>query len=509
LLNFSSCSLLASITILASLASSAYAQSAPPASCQLQELMSLPTEYTGDNLHPTIEAQVNGKRVRAQLVTDGAETGFNGGAIDSIDSNIKNDGGGPRVNLDYKIGPHKGKASFPVFNTQQEIPLAVGTDYLLRADLELFVKEKVIKFFSPVGCKEAHLAYWDANSLSIPFTVASKYDRRPRFSVKINGKPVTAMLATQFPYTTLNLRTAKELGITPGSKGVEKAGRMVVGEAESQIWTAVLDTFEIGEEKVSNSKLQLADVDDEDAQLKLGVDFLRSHRILVSMSQKRIFFSYVGGGVFSNNRADGQPWYLTEAENGNADAQFRMAATRSGNEEQDKIASAAWLRKAAAAGNVKAIILVAEETFTQGKFDDSAKAFRQLFALQTPTLNQSIRLYVAAARSGSRQAAMEELQALRPRIKTDFWGSYLLDYHLDKISQRLLFKEAVDVKGLAEERMCEANFQAGQNELIAGRKEAARPFLEAARDQCPKSESRKRVLAIADLTRLNPAPAGQ
>jgi hypothetical protein len=32
----------------------------------------------------------------------------------------------------------------------------------------------------------------------------------------------------------------------------------------------------------------------------LGADFLRSHRVLLAMSQRRLYFSYVGGRVFGS-----------------------------------------------------------------------------------------------------------------------------------------------------------------------------------------------------------------
>jgi hypothetical protein len=34
----------------------------------------------------------------------------------------------------------------------------------------------------------------------------------------------------------------------------------------------------------------------------LGADFLRSHRVLVAHSQRKIYFTYTGGPVFQLNR---------------------------------------------------------------------------------------------------------------------------------------------------------------------------------------------------------------
>ncbi len=39
------------------------------------------------------------------------------------------------------------------------------------------------------------------------------------------------------------------------------------------------------------------------AQMLLGMDFLRAHRLLVSHSQRKIYFTANGGAVFQQTRA--------------------------------------------------------------------------------------------------------------------------------------------------------------------------------------------------------------
>ncbi len=43
----------------------------------------------------------------------------------------------------------------------------------------------------------------------------------------------------------------------------------------------------------------------------LGADFLRSHRVLLAMSQRRLYYTYYGGKVFDN---DDEPKAAANAE---------------------------------------------------------------------------------------------------------------------------------------------------------------------------------------------------
>ena len=41
-------------------------------------------------------------------------------------------------------------------------------------------------------------------------------------------------------------------------------------------------------------------------EMLLGADFLQSHRVLVALSQMRLYFTYLGGGVFRAQTGSGE-----------------------------------------------------------------------------------------------------------------------------------------------------------------------------------------------------------
>ena len=45
----------------------------------------------------------------------------------------------------------------------------------------------------------------------------------------------------------------------------------------------------------------------EDTQMLLGLDFIRSHHVLLSQSHKKLYFSYNGGPVFMADSNPAQP----------------------------------------------------------------------------------------------------------------------------------------------------------------------------------------------------------
>jgi hypothetical protein len=78
----------------------------------------------------------------------------------------------------------------------------------------------------------------------------------------------------------------------------------VVGYGKNSVdsWTGQFETFAIGDEVIRNPRIRFADLaqhtGDSQAGMLLGADFLHSHRVLVSRSQGKLYFTYAGGTVF-------------------------------------------------------------------------------------------------------------------------------------------------------------------------------------------------------------------
>jgi len=99
----------------------------------------------------------------------------------------------------------------------------------------------------------------------------------------------------------LNLRAAARAGVKPGDAGVFDAGYGGGVSLGSYIraWLAPFASFKIGDEEIKNFRLMIGDMRlGEGPDMLIGDDFFRSHRILVSNSQHKIYFTYSGGPVF-------------------------------------------------------------------------------------------------------------------------------------------------------------------------------------------------------------------
>jgi len=150
----------------------------------------------------------------------------------------------------------------------------------------------------------------------VPLIQIDQIDLRPIVEIEINGKKLRALIDSGDPYTTIDLAAAAALGVTPQSPGVMSVGKVGgVGKHNSEAWSAPFDSFAIGAEAINHPRIRMHDLygslykDVEklwvsekvngEPPVILGADFLRAHRILVAVSQHKVYLSYVGGPVFA------------------------------------------------------------------------------------------------------------------------------------------------------------------------------------------------------------------
>ena len=183
------------------------------------------------------------------------------------------------------------------------IDFILGEDFFRKVDVEFDYAKGAVRLFKPSSaCGNAFIAYWDAKALVVPLENSDKI----LFPVAINGVKAIAMLDSGASGTVVSLELAAKAGITPKSAGVHPAschgglgGDMVRG------WVAPFDTFTIGGETIRDARLQIMEFDRlaygrDGADLLVGTDFLRAHRVLASRHQGKLYFSYAGGQVFPN-----------------------------------------------------------------------------------------------------------------------------------------------------------------------------------------------------------------
>ena len=200
----------------------------------------------------------------------------------------------------------------------------LGEDFLEQLDVEFDLPHGAVRLYQVSDCAGAELAYWAP-------TTASRVDFAPSYNsggsialpVQLNGRPLQAILDSGAPSSILDKPVAEQLGIKPDSPGVAPAGRVGgLGGKWVDVWIGPLQSFSIGDETISDTTIRFADLFRDATYtpagshlarkleftpaLMLGADFLRAHRVLVSHSQRRMYFTYEGGPVFQPKPAAAQ-----------------------------------------------------------------------------------------------------------------------------------------------------------------------------------------------------------
>lgn len=179
------------------------------------------------------------------------------------------------------------------------VAVILGEDFFQNVDVEFDLAHNAIRLFQPVSCVGRSLAYWAPDGGHEVTIEAFSHDR-PRIlvPVRINGRPIVALLDSGAGVSVLSKTIAARLGVRTETAGVIPAGRLAgAGKDLPDVWIGPFESFEIGNERIRPTTIRFADLGNESNML-LGADFLTAHRLLVAHSQRKIYFTYVGGSVF-------------------------------------------------------------------------------------------------------------------------------------------------------------------------------------------------------------------
>jgi len=202
----------------------------------------------------------------------------------------------------------------------EDIAVLLGDDFFQQADVEFDLAHNAVRLYETKGCEGVSLAYWATTEPAgeVPIEAGS----RIRLTVAINGQPVRAGLDSGSSASMLAKPDAARLGVTPESPGIVAAGCIGgLGEKQIDSWFGQFESFAIGNERIRNPRIRFADLwrgvayTETGSRLPtrvvglpdmlLGSDFLRAHRVLVSRSQRKMYFTYAGGTVFPNAPSKG------------------------------------------------------------------------------------------------------------------------------------------------------------------------------------------------------------
>jgi len=183
----------------------------------------------------------------------------------------------------------------------------LGANFLSIADVEYDLANGVIRLFKPDGCSTAVLAYWVGQTQ--PYSVTELDVSRPGEThiqswAQVNGQRVRVTFDTGASSSMMSLKAAWKAGVQPTDPNVVPAGVSsgVAQHSYVRTWLAPFASFKLGDEEIKNVKLIIGNMGIDDEML-LGADFFLSHRVLVSNSQRKIYFTYNGGPVFDQKLA--------------------------------------------------------------------------------------------------------------------------------------------------------------------------------------------------------------
>lgn len=198
-------------------------------------------------------------------------------------------------NVDFLIGGSQVDAGIGV--------LGQNVLHFAKGDVEYDLGQGVVRVMKPVDCaRDVKLAYWTANTTYSDLKIEPITRAAPHAigRASINGAEIRVMFDSGSGLSMLSLRAAARAGIRPDSPGVVAGGPAYgFGKVTIPTFIAPFASFKLGEEEIRHTRLRIADIDLQDADMLIGADFFLSHRIYVANSQSRVYFTYNGGPVFN------------------------------------------------------------------------------------------------------------------------------------------------------------------------------------------------------------------
>lgn len=327
--------------------------------CQLVRVAEWEVKFRGGL--PTVEGAINGKKIGvlldtgayASLITKDAANRLGvemrgaryetivgvGGESDVHVARIDElyIAGATRTNLRVRVS---GERPIP------GVDFILGDDFFNHVDLEFDYAKGVVRLFQPRNCKGEPLAYWDASAQQVPMEEGEKIV----IPLKVNGRSARALLDSGASVSGISLGFAARVGVTPESPGAAPSVCSTgLGAYAVQSWVAPFDSIAVGDEVIHNARLRMADYGPELARIHdmlLGTDFLRTHRVLVARSQRKVYFTYIGGQVFPATPALGCDERVSGKNATQAMAVYDDAIAANPNDDDARIGRAALRMRA-------------------------------------------------------------------------------------------------------------------------------------------------------------------
>jgi predicted aspartyl protease len=181
----------------------------------------------------------------------------------------------------------------------------IGQSLFQNYDVEYDLANGVIRLMRPNGCGKAGLAYWAAANQTYSLVeINSMTPAQPFVSgtALLNGSQIRVLFDTGANASRISPQAAMQAGLKANPSDLIDAGySRGMGRPAVMTHMASFASFKVGDEEIRNPHLRVGDTRDGTDML-LGADFFLSHRIYVSNTQHKLYFTYNGGRVFSASR---------------------------------------------------------------------------------------------------------------------------------------------------------------------------------------------------------------
>jgi tetratricopeptide (TPR) repeat protein/predicted aspartyl protease len=291
------------------------------AECILDPLATLPVTMIG--AQPTIPVTINGKAVRFIVDSGSFVSALTPGFVASAGIHTEAQ---PRYNMtgisgrgDLRTGHVKdfGLAGVVFHNVNlavigvddSNVAGLIGQDILSKVDVEYDFADGVMRLLKPRDCGSGGLAYWAKTTAKVvPMHPTSGVNHPIVTDASINGQSMIVVMDTGANRSAVALAAAARAGLTPQMPGAQRVGQLTgITGATIDDWITPVDDFSIGTEDIRHTRIRIGGMQVQGFDMLLGVDFFLSHRVLVSNSQQKVYFTYNGGPVFRLDDAPSPP----------------------------------------------------------------------------------------------------------------------------------------------------------------------------------------------------------
>lgn len=230
----------------------------------------------------------------------------------------------PLVNV--KLSGVSARIPLLVTSGRVGVDMLLGDDFFNQADVELDLKHDAIRLLRFSGCTDDQMPYWSKGGYSLARLLPTdgaigQYVTK----VRLNGRPVRAVIDSGADTTVVTAEAAQAVGLKPGSARGHALG---LGDRVMDVHASTAAELAVGDEVIHAPTLDVADLNGGVSMglagsrlsgapadlygMLLGDDFLRSHRVILSHSRGKAYFTYEGGPVFESAaaqpaRAKGSP----------------------------------------------------------------------------------------------------------------------------------------------------------------------------------------------------------